>query len=257
MAVKIFAHNAGSEGARNLSTLTGYRRVRHENSRVNLGHRDTLINWGRAGDLPAHVAGAGRIINHPTSVRVAANKLLCFRLLQDAGVRTVPFTTDKAEAARWDSKVVCRHTLNGHSGEGIEIIEKGLDIPDAPCYTEYIVKETEWRIHIIGGVVIDFARKIRDPNHQGEINWAIRNRAGGFIFARNSGEPPQDVLDQALAAVRATRLDFGAVDVMVNKETRRRPNAEAFVLEINTAPGIMGTTAERYAEAMQEYVRSL
>lgn len=254
MSVKIYAHNAGSEGARNLSTLTGYRRVRHTGSRVNLGARDVLINWGHAGTLPENVANAGRIINRPQAVRAAANKLLCFELLSQAGVRVVPHTVDPTVAAGWGSKVVVRHTLNGHSGEGIEIVENGLDIPAAPCYTEYIVKETEWRVHVLGGEVIDCARKIRDPNYTGEINWAIRNRAGGFIFARNSGEPSDDVLEQAINAVRASGLDFGAVDVMVNKETRRRPNAEAFVLEINTAPGIMGTTAERYAEAMRAYV---
>jgi len=253
MTVKIFSHNAGSAGAAALADALGVRRVRHTGSRVNLTGRDTLINWGHAGELPAHVRNSGRIINRPDNVRLASNKLRAFETMHRAGVRVVPFTTDITTAQEWGSKVVCRHTLNGHSGAGIEIIEPGLDIPDAPCYTKYIVKDSEWRIHVVAGQVIDATRKIRDPAFVGEPNWAIRNREGGFIFARNSGHPSAETSDQARAAVEACGLDFGAVDVMVSRSTRAHPDVLSYVLEINTAPGLVGTTVERYSEAFKQH----
>lgn len=250
MATKIFSHNPGSRGAGELANALGISRVRHVGSRVRLGRHDTVINWGSGRALPDHVAGAGRVINSPAAVAVASNKLRCFERI-GAGARCVPYTTDAAVARAWGTKVVVRHTLNGHSGEGIEIVEPGVDIPAAPCYTKYIVKESEWRIHVLNGQVIDSTRKIRDPDHVGEPNWAVRNHAGGFIFARNSGEPSEDVVRQAVAAVEAVGLDFGAVDVMVSKPTRSHPERLAYVLEINTAPGLVGTTVERYRDAFR------
>lgn len=245
MTTFIYSHNPGSAGSKELADALGIRRIRHHGSRVRLGGRDTVINWGSGAALPDHVHGAGRVYNSPDRVRVAANKLAFFRAVGDRA-RCVPFTTDAAVAREWGSKVVCRHQLNGHSGAGIEIIDVGVDIPVAPCYTKYIVKESEWRIHVLNGQVIDATRKIRDPDFVGEPNWAVRNHAGGFIFARNSGAPADDTVQQALAAVAAVGLDFGAVDVMVG-----RRDGLSYVLEINTAPGLVGTTVERYRDAFR------
>lgn len=250
MTTYIYSHNPGSQGAKALAEALGVRRVRHTGSRVRLGARDTLINWGHAGALPDHVRNAGVVLNAPDAVRLAANKLAFFGRVGNRA-RCVPNTTDAAVARGWGTKVVCRHVLNGHSGEGIEIVEPGVDIPAAPCYTKYIVKDTEWRIHIYHGRVIDATRKIRNPEFTGEPNWAVRNHAGGFIYARNSGAPSQDVLDQAVAAIQAVGLDFGAVDVMVSRVTRTQPEALAYVLEVNTAPGLVGTTVQNYAEAFK------
>lgn len=250
MSTYIYSHNPGSQGAKLLAEALGVRRIRHEGSRVRLGPRDTVINWGAAGALPDHVSGAGRVLNPPAAVRVAANKLAFFNRV-GGGVRTVPHTVDPAAARAWGTKVVCRHTLNGHSGAGIEIIDAGLDIPAAPCYTKYIVKETEWRIHVLNGAVIDATRKIRDPDFVGEPNWAVRNHDGGFIYARNSGTASEDTIRQAVASVEVCGLDFGAVDVMVSRQTRAHPEALSYILEINTAPGLVGTTVTNYAEAFK------
>lgn len=250
MTTFIYSHNPGSQGAKALAEALGVRRIKHVGSRVRCGPRDTVINWGHAGALPDHVRGAGVVLNSPDRVRLAANKLAFFNHVGN-NARCVPFTTDPAVARGWNSKVVCRHTLNGHSGEGIEIIEPGVDIPQAPCYTKYIVKESEWRIHVVNGVVIDSTRKIRDPDFVGEPNWAVRNHQGGFIYARNSGQPSEDVVAQAVAAMEAVGLDFGAVDVMVSKPTRAHPERLAYVLEINSAPGLVGTTVQNYAGAFR------
>ena len=249
MALYVYSHNPGSRGAAALAAALGVRRVRHTGSRLSLGPRDTVINWGHGGTLPRHISGA-RIINTPDTVARAANKGLFFRHMGTA-VRCVPNTTSAAEARAWGTKVVVRHTLNGHSGDGIEIVEPGVDIPAAPLYTKYIVKESEWRIHVFNGAVVDATRKIRDPDHVGEPNWAVRNHAGGFIFARNSGAPSEDTVRQAVMAIETAGLHFGAVDVLVSKPTRTHPQRLSYVLEINTAPGLVGTTVENYAAAFR------
>lgn len=244
MTTYIYSHNPGSQGAKELAKALGIRRIRHEGSRVKLGRNDTLINWG-SGRLPDHVTGAGKVVNSPEAVATASNKRSFFQRVGSVAT-CVPSTTVKAEAAAWGSKVVVRHVVNGHSGAGIEIVEAGATIPDAPLYTKYIGKETEWRIHVLNGQVIDYARKIKDPEHTGEVDWHVRNHAGGFIFARNSGAPSEDTIRQAVAAVEAVGLHFGAVDVIVGAKDKR-----AYVLEINTAPGLVGTTVTNYAGAFR------
>jgi D-alanine-D-alanine ligase-like ATP-grasp enzyme len=42
-------------------------------------------------------------------------------------------------------------------------------------------------------------------------------------------------------------LDFGAVDVIYN-----RAQDKAYVLEVNTAPGLEGSTLDNYVEAIQK-----
>jgi hypothetical protein len=98
---------------------------------------------------------------------------------------------------------------------------------------------------VLNGEVVDIQRKARYrsvPNEQ--VNWLVRNHDNGFIYARNEGvEPPHQVLEQAVLAVKAIGLDFGAVDIIYNEY-----NEVAIVLEINTAPGLTGSTLTGYAE---------
>lgn len=245
MTTYIYSHNPGSQGAKELAKALGIKRIRHEGSRLKLGRNDTLINWGSA-RLPDHVASAGTVLNSPEAVASASNKRNFFNRVGTAA-RCVPATTNPAEASAWGDKVVVRHILNGHSGQGIEIVEKGQPVPqNAPLYTRYIGKDSEWRIHVKGGQVIDYARKIKDPEHVGDVDWNVRNHAGGFIFARNSGTPSEDTVAQAVAAVESIGLDFGAVDVLVGKK-----DGLSYVLEINTAPGLVGQTVTNYAGAFR------
>jgi glutathione synthase/RimK-type ligase-like ATP-grasp enzyme len=47
-------------------------------------------------------------------------------------------------------------------------------------------------------------------------------------------------------------LDFGAVDI-----GHRLIDNQFFVFEVNTAPGLEGTTLDKYAKAIYNYYRSL
>jgi D-alanine-D-alanine ligase-like ATP-grasp enzyme len=52
------------------------------------------------------------------------------------------------------------------------------------------------------------------------------------------------VTSEAIKAVNCLGLYFGAADVIWNDKEQR-----AYVLEVNTAPGLEGTTLENYANA--------
>jgi len=253
MAVKIFSYNPGSRGARGLAAALGARVLRRDSTwRGRNG--DTVINWGAS-----NVTGAGlqvdvQLLNRPEYVRRAGNKLEFFSLEREPRHNTDLFprfpewTTDPQVAHRWDSTIVCRTVLTGHSGRGIIIVERGENIPNAPLYTRYVKKSAEFRVHIVKGAIIDVQRKIRDPDRE-PTDWRVRSHDNGFIYVRTGFVVPADVREQAGRAFVVSQLDFGAVDVLWNEA-----QGQAYVLEINTAPGLEGTTIEKYAEAFRRLI---
>lgn len=250
--MNIFPYKLGSESAKLLAEALGIKRIKKEGSKFRGNARKLVINWGNS-VLPEEIAKC-QIINAPVAVSKAANKLTFFKAMAEAGVSVPPFTESPeavAEALKEGKIVVARTILNGNSGAGIVLLEGDAEIVKAPLYTEYVPKKEEYRIHVFRGEVVDVQRKARRKDvEDGLVNWKIRNLAGGFIFARNAiGDVHKDVLEQATKAVEAIGLDFGAVDVIFNDKQKK-----AYVLEVNTAPGLSGTTLEGYVQRFKELV---
>lgn len=212
-------------------------------SRLRFRDGDIVVNWG-AGSFWGNGV---RVLNSPAAVNVASDKLRFFQQSQGQSTYRVPeWTTSRSEAARWD-KCVARTLTRASGGRGIVLTERGETIPDAPLYVKYIRKTKEWRIHVAFGQVIDMQRKIKDPQRD-VSNWQVRNHENGFIFVRGSGTPNAEAQRQAVAAVRHLGLDFGAVDLI---ETS---SGAFYVLEVNTAPGLEGSTVNHYVQAIQQEV---
>jgi len=214
----------------------------------------TIINWGNS-TVPQwapHMWEGVSVLNYPHQVSVASNKLTAFQIMQDTGVSVPEFTTDPVQANAWGQEgatIVARHKLQGHSGEGVEIIQDSVfDHHIAPLYVKYIKKQEEYRIHVFRGEVIDIQQKKKRqeiPNE--EVNYQIRNHQNGWVYCRDGVHPPQSVLDNAIRAVDSLYLDFGAVDVIWNNHYQ-----QAYVLEVNTAPGLEGTTLTKYVNKFSE-----
>lgn len=244
----IYPYRKGSKSVRALRE-EGFKSIKLENSRFKGRANKTVINYGSS-RLPEEVLKC-RVINSPEAVSKSANKLLAFKAMAEYGVSVPRFTESSEEASGWGVDIVLRHKLNGHSGEGIEIVDGDhREMPEAPLYVQYIKKQQEYRVHIFDGEVIDIQRKARKnevPDE--EVNWQVRNLAGGFIYAREGVDLPEKAELQALAAVEALGLDFGAVDIIWNELTDTY-----YVLEVNCAPGLTGTTLEKYVEAFKGVV---
>ena len=239
-----------SNSCRDVSHLSGIRRIRRVNSRYRSTIGDIIFNWGSSHiDVDTHNS---LVINKPSSVYNAINKINTLSILTQSGVNCLDYTTSKQtaiDALQDGQTIVCRHQVSSHSGRGIEIVkaDEGVDLPDCPLYTLYKRKHSEWRVHIgVDGSIIDIQRKIRDPNKE-VTNWHVRNHSNGFMFVRGSTYPcPDAVLEVALDARNALDLDFCAVDVLWDiTETG------AFVIEVNTAPGLTGITLEKYSNMLK------
>ena len=203
-----------------------------------------MVNWGAGRDF-----APARTLNHPEAVSRSVDKLEALQEMSHFGTSVVPFTTSKRQAEAWQREgrvVMARKLLKASEGRGIIVVEPQGRLPDAPLYTKYIKKQGEYRVHVFNGRVIDKQQKVLPRNHGGARNFFIRNSQNGFIFIRGGIETPRDCEVQGIRAVESLGLDFGAVDVIWG-------GRNAYVLEVNTAPGIEGTTVLSYAEAIRNY----
>lgn len=227
------------------------------------GNPYLLINWGSQ-SVPSRYRDPTNkviIINQTKSVHLASNKIKFFEQMKQAGVRTPEFTTDVNEALDWlkDSEVLGRNKT-GTCGTDIVFGSEELDVfVQRDFWTKYKKKKAEYRIHVFRDDVIDFQKKaVRKTDEHGnpintsDIDFRVRNLANGFVFIRDNITPDADVFDQARAAVRALDLDFGAVDIIWNQHEK-----SAYVLEINTAPGLEGSTIQSYTNAIKKLKEEL
>jgi len=246
--IYLYPYSMASESAKALALAMNIKRIKTEGSKYKHKPGNWIINWGSSNIF------AERTINPGEAVALLINKRSFFNLIKDIeGVNVIPFTQDIEVAKGWDATVVERHTLTGNSGKGIKIKERGEGLEQAPLYTKYIPKDTEWRIHMVGDRVVDIQRK---GIKQGTVptTWKIRSHNNGFIFLR-SQEAPGIVLTQVEKVhnfFREKGLTFAAYDVILNDRSNK-----AYVLEGNTAPGLEGTTVQKYADALKEHLNEL
>lgn len=143
-------------------------------------------------------------------------------------------------------KVVARTLTRSSEGRGIIIFDKeDNNPPTAPLYTEYIPKKKEFRVHIWNNQVFLVQEKRKKKSFENERDTQIRNTANGYVFCRDNIHEPDDLRAAALSAVQSLGRTYGAVDVIWNEKKNK-----SFVLEVNSRPGMQGSTLKDYAEAI-------
>lgn len=242
MRIRIWPYKQGSASAKALSEALGAKVLKLEGSKYVRRPDDLIINWGSS------TCPFDGCVNDPASVARGGNKLLAFQKLEEDEVSIPRFWTDREGIPDDAFPVVCRTVLQGHSGRGIVIADTRDDLVDAPLYTEYVKKKDEYRVHILRGKVICTQRKARRVETPDElVNWRVRNHSNGFVFQRNEVVAPVSTTQQALRAMGSLGLDFGGVDVIYNERYDR-----SYVLEVNSACGLEGSTVDDYVTAFKE-----
>ena len=244
----IYPYSMKSASAKALAEALGIKRAKAEGKPLKT---DVLINWG-ASTIEREINGV--ILNKPEAVKKAVNKLETFKALKSI-VPIPDFTESLEEANKWlaeGATVVARTKLAAHSGEGIIIIDtdSGEKLPKAKLYTRYVPKTSEFRVHTNKDGAFFVQQKKRNKEvADDKVNWMVRNYANGFIFANKDLDIPNVVrlTEITVNAIRALDLDFGAVDVIYNQK-----RGEYYVLEVNTACGMEGTTLDKYVEMFKE-----
>ena len=214
--------------------------------------KDVVINWGSS-VCPVY----DNMLNLPSSVKRASNKISTFETLSKQGVATVPFFYTKEEAEQFmqggNGRIVyCRKLVTATQGAGIVVAKNPAELELARLYTGGLTDKArlEFRVHVFKGKVLHTQQKRRRNGYRDNPNFSdeVRNLAGGWIFGIKDVAISQATKDTSIAAVKALWLDFGAVDIL------QTPNGKGWVLEVNTACGLEGTTIEKYAEAFKDYM---
>lgn len=263
----LYAYNSKSLGARNLAESLGIKRIKHEESEFRSGHDKVIINWGcGSGVLPDEARRCGAIVNPPRFVDRCVNKLDFFRLMsennnevtKDKRVR-IPYWTTSMEVAKSminDGDIVVQRTeVEGKDGSGIKLAKKMVDIVRASLYTCFIPSTSEWRVHVIGGKVVDILKKVHDKDKEvREDDEKVRTTGNGFLFSRRFAEAPEDVSRQALLCHAVLSKGFDSLtmcglDIIFDDKT-----GKAVVIEANSAPELLGGTVDKYVEALEEMV---
>jgi len=234
-----------AESLRNTQNDTKIVRVyadRHYSPRNN----DFIVNWGNSIEPDW---AYNTILNKPSAVALAVDKIKTFNKLKEMGVRTVPYTLDYNEAVEWD--LICeRHLTRAYGGRGIRISDPS-SLNSAPLYTKFMPNSEEYRVHVFKGEVIDYSKKYKRID--GELVFSndgyVKNRANGWEFLREV-EQREGVSKRAIEAVEALGLDFGAVDVIRH---RGDTGWKSYVLEVGTACGLSPKGVQAYTNKIIEY----
>lgn len=216
-----------------------------------------IVNWGVPNPLlPSPPQKAGYFILNNNGTATASNKLSFFRQYSVSELALPWYTTDletaqervnNSQRSPSNPVIVERHVLNGHSGNGIRLVYPGQQVNRAPLYTSYELKRDEYRIHFFKHPGEDTQYFIQQKRMRLETDVAegnrfkVRNHNNGWVFCYNNVDHNTIVNQAAVAFAAATELDFGAVDIVYNHSQRR-----AYILEVNTAPGLEGETGKWY-----------
>lgn len=247
-SMKLMPYKRFSKSARTLRSVLGFRKLRVVHPDLTPRGTELVINWGSAKLKPNAVC---KFLNSPEKVAVAVNKLETFKALKAAGVAVPEFSTNIEDAKAWladEYMVLARHMLRSHSGNGIVVVSKVEELPlNALLYVRYYRKKHEFRVHVFNGQVIDYVQKKKragvDPL---KFNKYVRSYNNGWVFCRKDVVDIPQIKEEAIKAVKALGLDFGAVDIIWTKKDK------AIVLEVNTAPAVQGHTIDVYVKAMIE-----
>jgi len=221
----------------------------------NINERRLIFNYGRASWPKWFRKDRHTWLNQPKFRANAADKIKCFNVLGDEGVPVIPMTTDKDEALAWmeaGHSIYARATAHGKKGQGITVVRAGEALPESVFYTRARPERDEYRVNVFGGKIIDCTMKKRigaakmKARGIDQVNMEIRNLKGGWIYARQDINPSAQTKMIALLAIKACGLNHGGVDVF------QYPNGDAEICEVNTAPGMRGTTRKNYQAAIEE-----
>ena len=120
-----------------------------------------------------------------------------------------------------------------------KIIYQKIYIGEEFISQEYMKKEKEYRVHIIGNKAVIISEKIpfRDSSF-----WNLES-----CHFQDISEYPEELIEIAKKSVNALNYNFGAVDII-------QSDGNLYVLEVNSAPGLNAHHRAIYARELLEMV---
>ena len=208
------------------------------NGRANRG--DVILRWGAN-----HSRYRGR---YPAGVRVlnpilVMSKLEQAHLFRQANVSMPTVYGSRAEWERDGSPQVVIKPEVGQMGTGMRLLTRpGFD--QHHLFQRYIPKEREFRAMMVDNLIAFFMEK--HPPANGDFRWN-EHRGSEWSSVPNDRSLRQQVRVLGKAALDALGYNFGAVDIIMH-------GRDLFVLEVNSRPEFGETNAQRFVNAINDYL---
>lgn len=258
MTLRLWSYSMKSTIARTIAHRLGGLMIKHARSTYRYTPGDIIVNWG-ASSVPSAFPVS---LNQPEAVSVCCSKIRSYTALAARGVPTCEWTTSAAVARSWSSsrhRVYARSRDSGARGQGISVIQPGMSwdeqmanalaTGDIRFFTKGIDNEREFRVYVVGGSITSVLEKRRreGTNPSGDVR-----SHGDWVFARTLRSPvPDSLLQYSKEAVNALGLDFGGVDICLD-----RASGAPVVLEVNSAPGLDAPTSQtEFVEGLARLIK--
>lgn len=190
---------------------------------------DVVFRWGWSGGLSG---GDFKVINPASSIVTAAVKRTARKLFADDGIAPKTYISfNEFLGGDTSGEWIVRPAEHSRSKDlhyctTIQEVHSACDKYPVYYISKFIPKVSEFRAFCFQGRVFAMIRKL--PVDPDEVSWGCTND-GEFSYVPWS-EWPEEVSRVALRAIALCKLDFGAVDIIVDE------HGTSFVLEVNTAP---------------------
>jgi glutathione synthase/RimK-type ligase-like ATP-grasp enzyme len=208
-----------------------------------------VIRWGTTG---ATVARETKVLNKASAIKETLDKASFRKKAVDAGLAPRMWLS-KEELERYDGDVddgvIVRPQHHARSEHLYHCttpaeLDAVINAINGPYYiSEYIKKDRELRVFVVAGKAVIVLDK-DPPRDRNNVSWGCVEE--GALRVLKWSQWPMAAVENAIKAFNLSKLDFGAVDVMMKGEGA---NARAYFLEINTAPEVWKYYGERLGEA--------
>ncbi len=196
-----------------------------------------LIRYGKS-DYSLRDRRFYKVFNTAGAIKNSCRKFSQLQLLRDNDVQVPKFSTNINHL-----DFPCLRRLYFHSrGNDIRIINCERDIVRGDYYTELLSNYREYRAYFFGDECIRLCLKVNPDKDNNDSS--IKNTANGWVFKDHYNpklDLEKEIIKVSKKAFLLTKLDFGAVDVLVSyDENENVPksayDAYIYILEINSSP---------------------
>lgn len=214
------------------------------------------IRWGTTG---ATVARETKVLNKASAIKETLDKASFRKKAADAGLAPRMWLS-KDELVRYegdlDDGIIVRPNHHARSEHLYHCttpaeLDAAIVAINGPYYiSEYVKKDRELRVFIVAGKAVIVLDK-DPPRDRNNVSWGCVEE--GALTVLRWSQWPMFAIENAIKAFNLSKLDFGAVDVMVKGGGA---NARAYFLEINTAPEVWRYYGERLGEAFHHSINT-
>ncbi len=220
--------------------------------------RTKIIRWGFSSDFENRRHDTHYFPSNE-SIANCANKLSTLRILKEHDVSVPDFYTNETQLRNAEYPLYSRRHYHTR-GKDIVIVNNNEEALRNLAQGRYLVEsipyKKEYRVHIFNDVVISCSKKYFRQQLWEELGSPakkdiIRNNeyGWGYYDFEDIENCPQSVRDEAIKAVTALNLIWGAVDLI------RTPDNDIYVFEVNSAPGLRDARVDLYANKFKELMQ--